>query len=282
MTTSETPAAGMAPEKEGAGQASARSARPIRSLMLGLLALSLCGVIGWAATRRDPEVTLARFVTTLRGRTPNQVHNVALAARTIHGRWIAPGEVFSFNRVVGSWSSESGYKLAPVSYDGELVPSWGGGVCQASSTLYNAAVLAGLEIPERHRHRWFARYVAPGRDAAVAYSNIDLKLRNPHPWPVRLEGEVRGELVEFRVIGKEKLSERFEVRQRVESVDTPLTVQQPWRSELGRRRVRNPGKPGCRVLTYRIRLREGRIRAEELLSDDNYPAMNRLILSSVR
>lgn len=251
-------------------------------VLAGLLGASLVGVIGWTATRRAPEVTLARFVTTLRGRTPNQVHNVALAARSINGKWIAPGETFSFNKVVGSWSSESGYKLAPVSYDGELVPSWGGGVCQASTTLYNAAVLSGLEVPERHRHRWFARYVAPGRDAAVAYSNIDLKLRNPHPWPVRLEGEVRGELVEFRVVGREKLAERYEIRQRVESMDAPQTVQQPWREELGRRRVRNPGKPGCRVLTYRRTLRGGQLQGEELLSDDDYPAMNRLVLSSLR
>ncbi len=258
--------------------AAPHSPRGLQYSLLAALVAGLVGVMAWASTRQEKDVTLARFVTTLRGRTPNQVHNVALAARTIHGTWIAPGAVFSFNRVVGSWSSNSGYKLAPVSYDGELVPSWGGGVCQASTTLYNAALLAGLGIEERHRHRWFARYVAPGRDAAVAYSNIDLKLRNPYPWPVRLEGEVRGELVEFRVVGMEPLEDRFEIRQRVEAVHAPPTVRQPRREELGHRTVRNPGKPGCRVLTYRLRLREGQPTQEEFLSDDAYPAMNRLVL----
>lgn len=246
--------------------------------MLTGLVLSLGGMMGWAATHREGEVVLGRYVTGLRGRTPNQIHNVALAARTIHGKWIKPGGTFSFNQAIGSWSSDSGYKLAPVSYDGELVPSWGGGVCQASSTLYNAGLLAGLEIPQRHRHRWLPRYVAPGRDAAVAYSNIDLRLRNPHPWPVRIEGEVKGELVEFRIVGKEALPVRYEVQQRIEQVTQPTLVRQPWREGLPVRRVRNPGKPGCRVLTYRLRMAGERELGRELLSDDSYPAMNRLVL----
>jgi vancomycin resistance protein YoaR len=244
-----------------------------------VLGITLLGVMGWAAARREPEVVLARYVSSLDGRTPNQRHNVALATRTIHGRIIPPGGVFSFNKTVGSWSSDSGYKRAPVSYDGELVPSWGGGVCQASTVLYNAALLSGMEVLERHRHRWFARYVPPGRDAAVAYSNIDLRFRNPHPWPVRIEGEVKGDLVEYRVIGREALPERYEVRQQVEAVTEPAVVRQAWQEGMLRRRVRNPGKRGCRVLTYRVRLRDGREAGRELLSDDHYPAMSRLLLA---
>ncbi|MBI3912328.1 MAG: VanW family protein [Armatimonadetes bacterium] len=247
--------------------------------LLAALYLSLAAVMGWAATHREREVVLSRFVTSLRGRTPNQVHNVALAARSINGRWIRPGEVFSFNRAVGPWTRDAGYQRAPVSYDGEVVPSWGGGVCQASTTLYNAALLAGLAVVERHRHQWIPKYVAPGRDAAVAYSNIDLRLRNDFPWPVRLGGEVRGQLVEFRVVAPERPPGRFEIRQRVAMVAPPAVVRQPWREGLPARRVRNPGRPGGRVLTYRVRLQEGREVARELLSDDTYPAMNRLLLA---
>ena len=249
------------------------------SILTGLV-LALVALMGWAATRGDREVVIGRYVTGLRDRTPNQVHNVALAARTINGRWIKPGGTFSFNQAIGSWSSDSGYKLAPVSYDGELVPSWGGGICQASSTLYNAGLLAGLDVPQRHRHRWLPRYVPPGRDAAVAYSNIDLKLRNPHPWPVRIEGRVHGELIEFRIIGKAPLAEQYDIRRRIEQVIQPTLVRQPWREGLPIRRVRNPGKPGCRVITYRVRMKEGRELAREFLSDDSYPAMNRLVLTN--
>jgi vancomycin resistance protein YoaR len=248
-------------------------------LLLSGMALLLGGVMGWAATHQEREVTLSRYVSSLKDRTPNQIHNVALAARTLNGRWIKPGQTLSFNGTVGSWSSDSGYRLAPVSYDGELVPSWGGGVCQASTTLYNAALLAGLDIPERHRHHWMPHYVAPGRDAAVAYSNIDLKVRNPYPWPIRVEGGVKGTLVEFRIVGNKFPEDRFDIRQRVEGVTQPSIVHQAWREGMPVRRVRNPGKAGCRVVTYRIRLHAGQEVAREFLSDDSYPAMNRLLLT---
>ena len=246
-------------------------------LILGVALILAAG--GWALAHRPREVVLSRFVTTLHGRSRNQAHNAVLAARTIHGRWLKPGQVFSFNRTVGSWSSDTGYKRAPVSFDGELVPSWGGGVCQASSTLYNAAMLAGLTPIERHRHQWLARYVAPGRDAAVAYPSIDLRFRNDHPWPVRIEAEVRGGLVEFRVVGPQALQDRWSIEERVESVEDPVVVRQPWREGLGSRTVRNPGKRGCRVVTYRVRSRQGQEVGRELLTDDTYPAMNRLLLT---
>src|SRR5687768_10708784 len=135
--------------------------KPGDRILVLALAIALGGAVAWSATHRKREFELSHFVTVMRGRTPNQAHNAALAARSIDGVWIKPGETFSFNKVVGSWSSDTGYKRAPVSYDGELVPAWGGGVCQTSSTLYNAALLAGLTVTERHRHRWLAKYVAP-------------------------------------------------------------------------------------------------------------------------
>ncbi len=250
--------------------------------LLGAGAVLCLAVAAWAMTPRPAEVVLGAFVTSLHGRTPNQVHNVRLATQSINDRWLLPGQTFSFNRTVGSWSSDTGYKRAPVSYDGELVPSWGGGVCQASTTLYNAALLAGLTPIERHRHQWLPRYVAPGRDAAVAYSDIDLRFRNDHPYPVRIEGEVRGEVVLYRIVGTRRSRSGWSVDQDVSEPDDPAVVRQPWRSGLGSRSVRNPGKRGCRVRTWRTRAEGGRTVARELLSDDTYPAMNRLLLTDAR
>ena len=249
-------------------------------VLISVVVLALGAVVAWAATHREREVELSHFVTVMRGRTPNQAHNAALAARSIDGIWIKPGQTFSFNKVVGSWSSDTGYKRAPVSYDGELVPAWGGGVCQTSSTLYNAALLAGLTVTERHRHRWLAKYVAPGRDAAVAYSNIDLKLRNDHPWPVRIEAEVAGDLLRCRIVGPKPLGVRYAVETRVETVTEPTVVEARWEPGQPVRRLRNPGKRGCRVFTYRVRTGPGGERSRELLSDDSYPAMNRLLLTN--
>ena len=87
--------------------------------------------------------------------------------------------------------------------------------------------------------------------------------------------------MEFRVVGATKPRERYEIRQRFQSVAQPVTVRESWRQGFPARRVRNPGKKGYHVLTYRVRLREGEELGRELLSDDDYPAMNRLVLEGM-
>ena len=109
-----------------------------------------------------PEVKISGYATSLKGRTASQRHNAQRAAELLDGKVIAPGEVFSFNRVVRSWAQDTGYVKAPVSYDGELIKAYGGGVCQTSTTLYNAALLAGMPIIERHPHVFAPHYVPPG------------------------------------------------------------------------------------------------------------------------
>ena len=130
--------------------------------------------------------TLGTYATSLGGRTQGQRHNAIRAATELNDAIIPPGATFSYNRRVRAWATEPGYWKAPVSYAGSMTLAVGGGVCQTSSTLYNAALLAGLEISERHPHTALPRYVPPGRDAAVAYPGIDLRLKNPHPFPVRI------------------------------------------------------------------------------------------------
>src|SRR5687767_11452496 len=129
--------------------------------------LLFCGAFGFLRLlgAPNPQIEMAGYATSLLGRTSGQRHNARLAAEAINGKAIAPGEVFSFNRAVKSWSVDQGYVKAPVSFDGELVRAFGGGVCQTSSTLYNAALLAGLPIIERHPHVFRPQYIAPGRDA---------------------------------------------------------------------------------------------------------------------
>ncbi|MCS7223498.1 MAG: VanW family protein [Armatimonadetes bacterium] len=146
-------------------------------------------------------VVLAEFATPLANRTEGQVYNALKAARAINGRLIRPGEVFSFNKAVGEWSQGRGYVRAPVSLGGILVLSWGGGVCQASTTLYGAALFAGLAIVERHAHSVAPTYVATGLDAAVAPGVADLKIRNPHPFSVGLRFFRRHDRLICQVIG---------------------------------------------------------------------------------
>lgn len=114
-------------------------------------------------------------------------HNLEMAARRIDGVVLRPGESFSFNQRVGERTEETGYREAKVIADYGYTDGVGGGICQVASTLYGAAFFAGLEEVERHQHRFRVGYTRLGLDATVDYGKKDLKLRNPFPFPVRLE-----------------------------------------------------------------------------------------------
>jgi vancomycin resistance protein YoaR len=212
---------------------------------------------------------IGRYTTMLTGRNHSQRHNALLAIRHLAGAVVGPGEVFSFNARVGTCSRDAGYRKAPVSYNGQLIDSWGGGVCQVSTTLYNAALLSGMEIVERNRHRFAPGYVAPGRDAAVAFSTIDLRFRNPYSVPVRIEADIQGERLTAAIYGEVRFKSRPQIVQDVRQIQEPMTFE----LRSGRTgRVRNTGKFGCEVVTYRV---WGDRR--ELISTDDYPAMNRIV-----
>ncbi len=110
--------------------------------------------------------------------------NVRLAAQAINGMVIQPGERFSFNETVGKRTPEKGYKEAGAYADGVTVQEYGGGVCQISSTLYNAVISAGLETVERTGHTFEPTYVTPGQDATVSYAKPDFAFVNNSPYPI--------------------------------------------------------------------------------------------------
>ncbi len=116
--------------------------------------------------------------TTSYGGVPNRLHNVRLVARLIDGTLIAPGKTFSFNDTTGARTAERGFLEAPVIINGELQTALGGGVCQVSTTVFNAAYEAGLKITERTNHALYISHYPQGRDATVDYPSLDLKFVN--------------------------------------------------------------------------------------------------------
>ncbi len=250
----------------------------VAAALIGIIlcASVLAGLGLWAVAQPAKEREIGSYTTGLRGRTPSQIHNLTLAARRIDGTVLQPGEVFSFTKTVGPWTADMGYKRAPVSYDGELINDWGGGVCQTSSTLYNAALLAGLKIIERHRHHWPARYAPIGRDAAVAYSNIDLKFANSLPTPVRISGKVLDDKVVFRLYTISRPDYKVRIETQTASLTRPGQILLPGDESRGRLKVVNRGHPGFHVRTYRCFEYPDKVR-RELISDDNYPVMNRVV-----
>jgi vancomycin resistance protein YoaR len=252
---------------------------PLRAFKLGAILLLVVGTVAalWLGPR---ERTLGSYRTSLEGRTRGQKINATRAARALDGVIIAPGHEFSFNRTVGSWTPDRGYVLAPVSYDGELVVDWGGGVCQTSSTLYNAALIAGLEVVERHRHAWLPSYVSAGRDAAVAQYTIDLRLRNPYRWPVRLRAETDSDRISFRIVGQ-RAGPMAAVESERLGVIEPVTGAALQVSGDGRR-TDSDGKPGVRVAVYRTFISGSRSGQRQLMSQDTYPPLNRLLRADAR
>ncbi|HHX87091.1 MAG TPA: VanW family protein, partial [Firmicutes bacterium] len=134
----------------------------------------------------DPEITTRLFEQltqqessfyTIYGSGGGRNTNIELAAAAINNYLLFPGELFSFNKAVGPRTVERGYELAPIIVGSSVVPGLGGGICQVSSTLYNAVLQAGLEIVERYPHSLPVGYVLPGRDATVS-DYLDFKFRN--------------------------------------------------------------------------------------------------------
>lgn len=130
--------------------------------------------------------------------------NVALAARGINNILLWPGERFSFNDMVGPRTLERGYLPAPIFLMGASAMDYGGGVCQVASTIYNAAVAAGLRIDERHAHTRPVHYVPEGRDATVAYPYLDLRFTNVKEGPLIVKSGLSGGRLWVKIMGRSK------------------------------------------------------------------------------
>lgn len=128
----------------------------------------------------DPE-PLGKFTTNFNRWQTNRVSNIRLAVASMNNYMLKPGEVFSFNQIVGERTPERGYKEAGIIKEGKFDTGIGGGICQVSSTLFNAACWqAHLPVVERHRHNVSVKYVRPGHDATVNWGSYDFKFQNPY------------------------------------------------------------------------------------------------------
>ena len=137
----------------------------------------------------------------------NRTTNLRLAANKINGTVIMPGNTFSFNTVVGKRTIEAGYKDAAIYQDGKVVDGLAGGICQISTTLFNAAVYANLEIVERRNHQFVPSYVDAGRDATVVYGSQDFKFKNTRNYPIKIVCSVSGGIAKFEIYGLRESNE---------------------------------------------------------------------------
>jgi hypothetical protein len=244
-----------------------------------------------ADLQRVRQHLVARFTTEILQADAGRVHNITAAIRKINGQVIGPGEIFSFNGVVGPRDQEHGWAPAKEIFNGEFVIGWGGGICQVSSTLYNAVLLGGLTVVERAHHSRPLAYISPGRDATVAWRSVDFKFRNNLESPVLLTGRMvppvrsggprRIEIslyaaqprpVEVRL---ETGDERFYPPEHVEVPDPTLLP--------GERLVIDEGYSGIDVKTYRVLYNPRGETVRELVSHDRYlPKPGRVLVGTGR
>ncbi len=162
---------------------------------------------------------LGEYSTKFNAADVDRTHNIKIATSSASHILVRPGEVFSVDKIVGPRLAKYGYKEAKVIINNELVPGIGGGVCQVSSTLYNAALLSNMKIVERRSHSLTLSYIPMGRDATISEGYIDLKFQNTTPYPIYIYGEVKGSWVKFSIYGRNETPGRT-VKIRTELVKT--------------------------------------------------------------
>lgn len=223
---------------------------------------------------------LSTYTTKFKTYEINRSSNLRLAASSINSQMVAPGAVFSFNDTVGERTVKSGYSEAYVIVGNRFEPGLGGGVCQVSSTLYNAVLLAGLEIVERHNHGLAITYVPMGLDATVSYGTQDFQFKNTTSSPIYIRAVTNGGELTISTYGNLKDKVNVKLTHFIDGVISYGETREVSPDLApGEERVVNGGAVGYSSRAYRQYLDdEGNVIEEELLSEDYYRPMNRLIL----
>jgi vancomycin resistance protein YoaR len=216
---------------------------------------------------------LSSFTTYFNVNEKERSENVKLAAQFINNTIIMPGQEFSYNTTVGERSTERGFQTAKVYKSGQVIDGLGGGICQTSSTLYNAILLADLEITERKNHSLPVGYVDLGRDATVSYGTIDFKFKNDRKTPIKIETSISGGSLTIKILGiKDTIDNRI-VSIRTETIQVlPFTekIIEDTTLPVGTTKITQTGKKGYKVKAYKIVKENGAQVDEKLLSTDTY------------
>lgn len=215
-------------------------------------AMRLNGLIAQYTTRFNPSLV-------------DRSYNIAVAARAFDNLLVAPGEVVSFNEIVGPRSREAGYRSAPIIVNDEFEEGMGGGVCQVSSTLYNAVLLADLEIIERKNHSLPIAYIPIGRDATVVYGAVDLKFRNNTKGSVFLKTAVGNGSLTIKIFGDAENFPKVEIRSWItETIAARVIYEDDEMLEIGEEVVKRKGVNGYRVKAERWVWRDGAVEKSAL------------------
>lgn len=228
------------------------------------------------------EITdlIGSYTTNFASSSAGRAKNVITGVSKVDGTILYPGEEFDLAKTVSPFTQENGYELAGSYQNGTVVESFGGGICQVATTLYNAVIRAELEITMRFNHSMLVHYVEPSMDAAIAGNYKDLKFKNNLDAPVYIEGYCSGGIIYFNVYGKETRPSNREISFESETVSkTDPKVQFTMDASLtaGSVSVTQSGQSGCIAQLWKIVKVDGKQQSRDLFNKSNYQATPKLI-----
>lgn len=203
-----------------------------------------------------------------------RVTNMKVAASNINGTILYPGEIFSTNKKFGETTKNNGYKLAPTILNGKLIDSYGGGVCQISSTLYNAVLYAELEIVERQNHSLKVGYLDYGYDATLAGNYIDFKFRNSTDYPIYVESYLTDNQVICNIYGYERRPINREIKFEnvlIEVIEpSPKVIRYSNELSLGQEKVEVTSLKGYKYKVYKLIYEDGNLIDKIFINNSYY------------
>lgn len=230
---------------------------------LSLFLLIFSTASGLPAHAAEKSVMISSFTTSVRDQDPGVKTNIAIAAAKLNGVVIPAGGIFSFNSTVGEGSSANGYLAGRVLYMDTAAYEPGGGICQVSSTLFNALLLAGCDIKERHRHSSPVLYTPHGLDATIRYGKKDLIMKNTNPYPICIYSVLNDRSLTIIIKGDASPVYSYEVYSEEEEINLPLAGEQ-----------NKTVRPGISVYIYRKKLQKDKMVENTLLYKDFYPPVS--------
>lgn len=208
----------------------------------------------------------------------SRCNNIRVASSKLNGLVLLPGDHVSFNDSVGRRTEESGFQVAGVYKDGKHDVDVGGGICQVSTTLYNAALLANLKILQRHNHSMPVPYVPLGQDATVDYGALDLAIENNTSGPIAICSEYHPGKLTFRILGKKDPGLRVKIESTGKQKWDPGTqIVADSTLPPGTKKVIDKGAAGESVKTYRVVYRDGKEVQRQSLGTSYYKGGQRII-----
>ncbi|MBO5478125.1 MAG: VanW family protein [Clostridia bacterium] len=229
-------------------------------------------------TEAFPDL-LATYSTTFSTSNTNRTTNIKLASNKINGVVLLPGEEFSYNKVVGQRTAAAGYKSAPVYVNGKVENGIGGGICQVSSTLYNTALRANLEIIKRSNHRFATGYVPLSTDATVSWGGPEFIFKNSRKYPVKIVSQINGGKITVSIYGcKEEVEYEVVIQsQTLQTIPSKTVYRTNTSLPKGTKKTVQKGHGGYKSRAYRILKLNGTIVSKQLLSTDTYAQLETII-----